>query len=126
MKQYLNLLRHVMENGTDRSERTGIGTRSVFGYQYRVDLNEGFPLLTTKKVFIKGIIYELLWFLKGDTNIRYLAQNGVKIWNEWCYQIYLEENNLLGKYPRYSDEWNAHMVEFVSKIVEDEEFAKKW
>ena len=126
MKQYLDLLKHVMETGTDRSERTGVGTRSVFGYQYRVNLQEGFPLLTTKKVFIKGIIHELIWFLRWDTNIRYLAQNGVKIWNEWCYQLYLEENHLLEKYPRYSDAWTEHMTEFVSNIVEDEEFAKKW
>ena len=103
MKQYLELLKHVMETGVDREERTGVGTRSVFGYQYRVDLNDGFPLLTTKKVFIKGVIHGLLWFLTGNTNIRYLAQNGVKIWNEWCYQIYLEENNLTEKYPRYSE-----------------------
>lgn len=126
MKQYLDLLKHVMDNGVDRTERTWVGTRSVFWYQYRVNLNEGFPLLTTKKVFIKGVIHELLWFLTGDTNIRYLAQNGVKIWNEWCYQIYLEENNLLEKYPRYSEEWSTHMNEFITKIIEDEEFAKKW
>ncbi len=126
MKQYLELLKHVMETGVDREERTGVGTRSVFGYQYRVDLNDGFPLLTTKKVFIKGVIHELLWFLTGNTNIRYLAQNGVKIWNEWCYQIYLEENNLTEKYPRYSEWWSKHMEEFVANIVADENFAERW
>ncbi|MCB9358439.1 thymidylate synthase [Candidatus Woesearchaeota archaeon] len=126
MKQYLDLLRHILENGTDKADRTGIGTRSVFGYQMRFDLSEGFPLLTTKKVFLKGIIYELLWFLKGDTNIQYLAQNGVKIWNEWAFQKYLEANNLDKNLERYSDEWKEQMKEFVEKIKTDDEFAEKW
>jgi len=84
MKQYLDLLNHVLRQGTDRADRTGTGTRSVFGYQMRFDLSQGFPLLTTKKLFTRGIIYELLWFLRGDTNIRYLQENGVKIWDKWA------------------------------------------
>ena len=81
MKQYLDLIRHVQENGAVKEDRTGTGTKSVFGYQMRFDLNEGFPMLTTKKLHLKSIIYELLWFLKGDTNIEYLKENNVKIWN---------------------------------------------
>ncbi len=100
MKQYLDLLRHVKENGTIKHDRTGTGTKSVFGYQMRFDLQNGFPLLTTKKLHLKSIIYELLWFLKGDTNIKYLNDNGVRIWDEWA-----DENGNLGNI--YGYQWRS-------------------
>ncbi|NUJ97855.1 thymidylate synthase [Candidatus Gracilibacteria bacterium] len=126
MQQYRDMLQHIMKNGVDKEDRTGVGTRSVFGYQMRFDLSKGFPLVTTKKTFMKAIIHELLWFLSGDTNIRYLVQNNVKIWNEWAYSKYLQAENLESKYPRYSEEWQNHMIEFVEKIKDNEDFAKKW
>jgi len=115
-----------MDNGIDRSDRTGTGTRSVFWYQFRCDLQVWFPLLTTKKVFTKGIIHELLWFLSGDTNIKYLVDNDVRIWNEWPFQSYLEKNNLARKYPKYTPEWEEEMKIFIEKIKTDTDFAKQW
>lgn len=116
MQQYLDLLKDVLENGEVRDDRTKTGTISKFGVQARYDLREGFPLVTTKKVFYKGIFHEMLWFMSGDTNIKYLVDNKVNIWNEWPYEAF-----------KKSDVYNGETLqEFVEKIKQDDEFAKQW
>lgn len=114
MKQYLDLVKHVMETGTQKGDRTGTGTKSVFGYQMRFDLSEGFPMVTTKKLHLKSIVYELLWFLQGNTNIGYLNENGVKIWDEWAD----EDGNLGPVYGHQWRNWNSENLDQIAEVIE--------
>jgi len=125
MKQYLDLLEDIKANGTIKTDRTGTGTKSVFGRQLRFDLSEGFPAVTTKKLFLRGIIHELLWFLNGDSNIEYLVKNDVHIWDEWPYKAYLEAQGI--DIPESgSTEWKTGLSEFTDRIKNDHEFAVQY
>ena len=126
MKQYLDLMKHIRDEGVKKEDRTGTGTVSVFGYQMRFDLENNFPLLTTKKVNLDSIIHELLWFISGDTNISYLVKNGVNIWNDWPYQSYLKQTHQEKDYPMHSKEWKDKMKEFIEQIKNDDDFAKAY
>jgi len=134
---YLDLLKHVLEKGTKKMDRTGTGTVSVFGYQMRFNLSEGFPLLTTKRVPFRLIASELLWFIKGDTNIRYLLKNNNNIWNEWAFKNWIESNEYRGPDmtdfgnrslvdPEFNELYQAEMDKFKTRILEDDEFAAKY
>lgn len=125
MKQYLDLLRHIKEHGAIKGDRTGTGTQSVFGYQMRFDLSEGFPLMTTKKMFTRGIIEELIWFLDGNTNIQYLAEKDVHIWDAWPYKAYLQKKG--ESVPREdSDAWRIGIAEFIENVKKDDVFAGEY
>jgi thymidylate synthase len=117
MRQYLDLLQHILDHGAEKSDRTGTGTKSVFGYQMRFNLQDGFPLLTTKKLHVKSVIYELLWFLRGETNVRYLQEHGVRIWNEWA-----DPDGELG--PVYGSQWRSwrggdgHTIDQIAHVIQ--------
>jgi thymidylate synthase len=124
--QYLALLQDILTNGKDSTDRTGTGTKKVFGRMLQFKLTEGFPLLTTKRVWFKGVKEELAWFMRGERNIRPLVQKGVNIWNEWPYQKYLEASGLSTQYRKYSEGWLAGMAKFVEQVKADESFAEQW
>jgi len=126
MKQYLDLIRHIRDHGVKKEDRTGTGTVSIFGHQLRFDLAAGFPLVTSKKVHLKSIIHELLWFIRGDTNIRYLVNNGVGIWNDWPYQSWLRETGQDETLTVYSPEWTAQKKLFIERIKADADFADEY
>lgn len=129
MKQYLDLLRQIKQNGVNKMDRTGTGTRSIFGMQAKYDLQDGFPLVTTKKTFLRGIIVELIWLLRGETNIKYLVDRNVHIWDEWPFQNYLKKNNLESQFPQYSEAWTAEKKNFIEKIkslLEDDDFVTEY
>ncbi len=125
MRQYLALLQDIKDNGVVKTDRTGTGTKSVFGRQVRYDLADGFPAVTTKKLYFNSVVHELLWFLQGAGNIEYLAQNNVHIWDEWPFKAYLEKNNL--PVPEVnSKEWKTQMKAFIDRVATDHDFAVKW
>jgi len=125
MKQYLDLLRDIRDNGATKTDRTGTGTKSLFGRQIRFDLSKGFPAVTTKKLYLRSIIHELLWFLNGDSNIEYLVKNDVHIWDEWPYRAYLQSTRQ--EVPASSsDQWQTGLKEFTDRIKSDHEFASKY
>ena len=126
MKQYLELVRHIRDQGVKKEDRTGTGTQSIFGYQMRFNLAEGFPLVTSKKVHLNSILHELLWFVRGDTNIRYLVENGVGIWNDWPYQSWLRQTGQDKDLPMYSPEWRAGMKVFIERIKTDDAFCQEF
>lgn len=126
MQQYHALLRQVLEQGSFKRDRTGTGCLSLFGSQLRFDLNAGFPLVTTKRVPFKSVVHELLWFIRGETNIKYLVDHGVRIWNEWPFERYLKAHGLTQRFPRYSEAWRAELDAFVARIREDAAFAAEW
>ncbi|HAB7158744.1 TPA_asm: thymidylate synthase, partial [Listeria monocytogenes] len=137
MKQYLDLEKYVLENGTQKGDRTGTGTISTFGYQMRFDLQEGFPIMTTKRVPFKLVVSELLWFLHGDTNIRYLLQHNNNIWNEWAFERFVKSDDYKGedmtdfglraeRDPAFKEVYQAEMEKFKTRIIEDEAFANKY
>lgn len=125
MRQYLDLLEDIKTNGIEKTDRTGTGTKSVFGRQMRFDLSEGFPAVTTKKLFLRGIIHELLWFLQGSSNIEYLVKNKVNIWNEWPFKAYLQSTGQTVPQSN-SPEWNEKLADFIEKIKTDHEFARQY
>jgi thymidylate synthase len=126
MEQYLDLLKEIKSNGTKKDDRTGTGTISIFGHQMRFDLKEGFPLVTTKKVNFNAILHELLWFIKGDTNIEYLVKNNVNIWNEWPFQSWLEKTSQSESLIMHSAEWKEKLTEFIELIKTDSTFSAKY
>tara|TARA_B100000579_G_scaffold33541_1_gene23409 strand:- start:173 stop:1075 length:903 start_codon:yes stop_codon:yes gene_type:complete len=126
MEQYLDLLTEIKNKGTKKEDRTGTGTISIFGYQMRFDLQDGFPLVTTKKVNFNSILHELLWFIKGDTNIEYLVKNNVNIWNEWPFQSWLEKTKQINNFSMHSQEWKDKLKEFIELIKTDSSFAKEY
>jgi len=125
MRQYLDLLEDIQKNGIEKSDRTGTGTKSVFGRQMRFNLQDGFPAVTTKKLFMRGVTHELLWFLQGSSNIEYLVKNNVNIWNEWPFRAYLNATKQVTPL-QHSDAWNAQLAEFVHKIKTDTTFARQY
>ena len=126
MEQYLDLLKEIKTKGTKKDDRTGTGTISIFGHQMRFNLQDGFPLVTTKKVNFNSILHELLWFVKGDTNIKYLVENKVNIWNEWPFQNWLEETNQSKDLKMHSKEWKEKLSEFIDLIRTDNNFAEQF